>query len=184
MGTIKSFRDLDAWRVGMDLVLMAYERAKLLPATERFELAAQMHRAAVSVPSNVAEGQSVGAAGRYLFHVRVALGSVGELVTHFEVAERLHYLSPETIHAVEAQLERQVSCFTELARSIRQKRFVTVTAWLALLAGFELWLLLGPFGLPVGREFRLGVGVHDVLALPLAALDYVLAWIHVDVLAH
>ena len=53
MGTIKSFKDLDAWRVGMDLVLMAYERAKLLPATERFELAAQMRRAAVSVPSNV-----------------------------------------------------------------------------------------------------------------------------------
>jgi four helix bundle protein len=180
MGTIKSFRDLDAWRVGMDLVLMAYERAKLLPATERFELAAQMRRAAVSVPSNVAEGQSVGTAGRYLFHVRVALGSVGELVTHFELAKRLHYLSPETIHEVEAQLERTGQLLHGLARSIRLKRFATVTAWLALLAGFELW----PFGLPVGREFRLGVGVHDVLALPLAAVDFVLAWIHVDVLAH
>ena len=180
MGTIKSFRDLDAWRVGMDLVVLAYERAKLLPATERFELAAQMRRAAVSVPSNVAEGQSVGTAGRYLFHVRVALGSVGELVTHFELAKRLQYLSPGTTRDVEAQLERTGQLLHGLARSIRKRRAVTVTVWLALLAGLEL----GRTVLPDTGDFRLLNNVYDVLALPLATFDFVVSRIHVDVLAH
>jgi four helix bundle protein len=53
---IRSFRDLDAWKVGMELALLSYSFAKRLPSTERFELAAQIRRAAVSVPSNVAEG--------------------------------------------------------------------------------------------------------------------------------
>jgi four helix bundle protein len=64
----------------MSLAVVVYGVAKQLPATERFELAAQMRRAAVSVPSNVAEGQATGPGGRYRHHVRIALGSWAELV--------------------------------------------------------------------------------------------------------
>jgi four helix bundle protein len=56
MGEIVSFRDLDAWKVAMDLVVAIYSLAAKLPATERFELSAQIRRAAVSIPSNIAEG--------------------------------------------------------------------------------------------------------------------------------
>ena len=87
MAEIQSFRDLDAWKASMKLALEAYEVAKLLPATERFELSAQIRRAAISVPSNVAEGQANGPGRRYRYHVRIALGSWAELVTHLELVE-------------------------------------------------------------------------------------------------
>ena len=78
MSQIVSFRDLDAWKAAMDLVMAAYDVAHQLPTTERFELAAQIRRAAVSIPSNIAEGQATGPGGRYRHHVRIALGSLAE----------------------------------------------------------------------------------------------------------
>ena len=63
MAEIKSFRDLDAWQAGITLTLTAYALVKNLPDSERFGLISQMRRAAVSVPSNVAEGQATGPGG-------------------------------------------------------------------------------------------------------------------------
>lgn len=63
MAVIRSFRDLDAWRVAMDLVVLVYSQAGRLPSTERFELSAQMRRAAVSVPSNAVGGQTTALSG-------------------------------------------------------------------------------------------------------------------------
>ena len=54
MATVRDVRDLEVWQVAMELVLAVYALAKQLPASERFELASQMRRAAVSVPSNIA----------------------------------------------------------------------------------------------------------------------------------
>ena len=71
---IRSFRDLDAWNVAMALAVNCYRVAKRLPAEERFELSAQIRRAAVSVPSNVAEGHASGSDGLFSRHVRISLG--------------------------------------------------------------------------------------------------------------
>jgi four helix bundle protein len=140
MGIIKSFRDLDAWRAAMDLAVLAHGKAKHLPASERFELASQIRRAAVSIPANVAEGQSIGRWGRYLFHVRVALGSLGELATHFELARRLEYFTTDENSDLEKQLERSAKLLHGLARSIRQKQIGTAAVGFAFLAG----LAMGP----------------------------------------
>jgi four helix bundle protein len=86
----------------MSLAVVVYGVAKQLPATERFELAAQMRRAAVSVPSNVAEEQANGPGGRYRHHVRIALGSWAELVTHVELVKSLRLLAPEFLAEFEA----------------------------------------------------------------------------------
>ena len=80
MAVIQSFRDLEAWQAAMDLSVGVYSVSMRLPPEERFGLMSQMRRASVSVPSNVAEGQSHGKDGRYIEHVRVALGSVGRVV--------------------------------------------------------------------------------------------------------
>ena len=83
---IRSFRDLDAWTAAMDLACAAYDIAERLPPTERFELASQIRRAAVSIPSNIAEGHACGLRNRYRNHVRIAAGSLGELATQVEIA--------------------------------------------------------------------------------------------------
>jgi len=94
MPEIQSFRDLDAWHAAMDLSVMVYDASTRFPSDERFGLMSQVRRASVSVPSNIAEGQSFGTDGRYMHHVRIALGSIGELSTELEIAVRLKYVRP------------------------------------------------------------------------------------------
>jgi four helix bundle protein len=106
----------------MDLTIAAYGVAKQLPATERFELAAQMRRAAVSIPSNVAEGQASGPGGRYRYHVRVALGSWAEIVTHVELVKSLRLLAPDLLSEFQAQLDRTGKLLYGLDRSLRRKQ--------------------------------------------------------------
>jgi four helix bundle protein len=121
MSPIVSYRDLEAWKSGMELLLSIYDLASRLPPIERFELSSQMRRAAVSVPSNVAEGQAYGPGRRYLHHVRVALGSLAELDTHLDAIRRIKYLPEDRLqkslqlvaqtgrllHGLERSLERQ-----------------------------------------------------------------------------
>jgi four helix bundle protein len=119
MTEIRSFRDLDAWKASMKLALEAYSVAKQLPSTERFELSAQIRRAAVSVPSNVAEGQANGFGRRYRYHVRIALGSWAELVTHLELVKLLKLLGPASLLEFEAQLEKTGQLLHGLHRSLK-----------------------------------------------------------------
>ncbi len=122
MAVIQSFRDLEAWQAAMDLSVRVYSVSMSLPPEERFGLTSQMRRASVSVPSNVAEGQSHGKNGRYLEHVRVAIGSLGELSTELELARRLKFLSSADLLEVERQLVTTRRLLFGLLRSLRKKR--------------------------------------------------------------
>ena len=118
--TIRSFRDLRVWNGAMDLVLATYRLVAKLPAAERFELGAQLRRAAVSVPSNIAEGHAGGPRGRYLNHVRIAIGSLAELDTQLEIARRLGFLTEDDLVPARGQLARTGQLLHSLARSLRQ----------------------------------------------------------------
>ena len=136
---IKSYRDLDAWQVAMSLTELTYSAVKSLPPTERFELNPQMRRAAVSVPSNIAEGQASGADGLYIRHLRIACGSLGELSTQVEIARRLSLLPLTQVSGLEEHLARTGQVLHGLLRSRLQKRRVNVSS--AFLAGLCLWFL-------------------------------------------
>jgi four helix bundle protein len=86
---VKSFHDLKVWQFSMELAAEIYNLAQLLPSDERFGLALQLRRAAVSIPSNIAEGAGYGAGRRNIHHVRIALGSDLELQTQLMLVERL-----------------------------------------------------------------------------------------------
>jgi len=90
---IKSFRDLRVWQLGMDLAVEAYRLTGSFPKHEAFGLGAQMQRAAVSVPSNIAEGHAREHRKEYLHHLSVAQASLAEMETHAELAARLGYCS-------------------------------------------------------------------------------------------
>ena len=78
----------------MDLVVDTYRATEHFPSSERYGLTGQMRRAALSVPANIAKGNSRCSRPAYLNHVNVALGSTGELRTLLEIASRLGYLTP------------------------------------------------------------------------------------------
>ena len=98
---VRSFRDLKIWQRAMDLVPQVYMIAQLLPSHERFGLMDQIRRAAVSVPSNIAEGQARRHTKEFIQHLSIARGSLAELQTLLLVAERLQYLNRETIAPIE-----------------------------------------------------------------------------------
>jgi len=91
----KSYRDLVAWQKAMDLVTAIYRITASFPREEIYGLTSQMRRAAVSVPSNIAEGQGRHGAAEFRHFLRQASGSLTELETQVMIAERLCYISPE-----------------------------------------------------------------------------------------
>ena len=93
----KTHRDLIAWQAGMKLLVEAYRVARELPDVERYGLAAQLRRAAVSIPANIAEGFGRSTRGDYLRHLAIASGSLRELQTHLEAIVLLRYLPEDEI---------------------------------------------------------------------------------------
>lgn len=91
---VRSFRDLLVWQQAMGLADAVYTATAGFPRNEMFGLTAQIQRAAVSIPSNIAEGRAIGG-GRYRHHLRIAMGSEAELQTQIEIALRRAYLAPD-----------------------------------------------------------------------------------------
>ena len=92
MAQIHSFRDLDVWQLGMDLVDAVLKATRELPRIE-FDLRRPINRAVISIPSNVAEGwKRKRRRGAYQNHVSIAMGSHAELETQLEVCFRNGYL--------------------------------------------------------------------------------------------
>jgi four helix bundle protein len=106
MGEIKTFRDLHAWQVGMDTMVLTYELTTDFPSDERFGLTSQIRRAAMSVPSNVAEGQAVKMPRWSLRHVTTAIGSATELETQLEAGIRLRFISRERAQPLADSIDR------------------------------------------------------------------------------
>ncbi len=90
-----NYSDLLVWQKAMDFVTGIYRITELFPVEERFGLSTQMRRAAVSVPSNIAEGHGRKLTGAYLNHLSIACGSLMELETQIQIALRLNFVGAD-----------------------------------------------------------------------------------------
>ena len=108
---VMSFRDLRVWQLAMDLVEEVYRLTRSFPRHEVYGLASQMQRAAVSIPSNIAEGHTREHRKEYLFHISTAQASLAELQTDLEIAMRLKYCLPDRANPM---LERSASLSKQL----------------------------------------------------------------------
>jgi four helix bundle protein len=88
-----TFEDLQAWRLGMNLVVEIYRQTQSWPKTELYSLTAQIRRASASIPSNIAEGKGRSSDKELLKFLDYARGSVHEVQTQIMIACRLDYLS-------------------------------------------------------------------------------------------
>src|SRR5690606_10442061 len=88
-GRVSSYRDLQVWRRALDLAEAIYEATAHWPREERFGLVSQIRRAAVSVPSNIAEGAARRSTGEFLQFIGMARGSLAETDTQLLLAQRL-----------------------------------------------------------------------------------------------
>ncbi len=87
---MKSHKDLTVWQKSMDLVELVYKITGKLPKSETFGLSSQMQRAAIAIPSNIAEGAKRGHKLEYIQFLRVANGSAAELETQLILTEKLY----------------------------------------------------------------------------------------------
>ena len=97
---VRSYRDLQVWRKAMDLVDQVYRVTGAFPSEERYGLASQLQRAAVSVPANIAEGHATGHTKQYLRHLSIALGSLAEVETLLLIAQRRSYMAEAKLHVL------------------------------------------------------------------------------------
>lgn len=88
----KTHKDLEIWRNGIELVVHVYQATRTFPKDEEYGLKSQMRRAAVSYPSNIAEGAARASRREYTQFLHISLASLSELETQVIIAERLGYL--------------------------------------------------------------------------------------------
>ena len=92
---MKTHKDLDVWQRGIQLVLDVYTITKGFPKEDIYSLVSQMRRAAVSIPSNIAEGAARKYDKEFVQFLYIAIGSLSELETQIIIGEKLNYISPE-----------------------------------------------------------------------------------------
>ncbi len=108
---VRNYRDLIAWQKAMDMVELVYRATKLFPKEELYGLTCQVRRAAVSVPSNIAEGQGRNNKKAFHYFLTVANGSLREVETQMSIAQRLGYVG-------ESQVKSLMALTTEIARIV------------------------------------------------------------------
>ncbi len=116
---ILSYRDLDVWKNAMDLVEMVYKSSSCFPKEEIYGLTVQLRRAAISVPSNIAEGFMRKNTREYIQFIHIAQGSLGELDTQIEIAKRLTYLNDTS--AIDMLIELIKKQLFGLLNALKQK---------------------------------------------------------------
>ena len=116
---IKSYKELDVWKKGIEIVDVVYKMTGTFPKEERYGLANQMQRAAVSIASNIAEGFARQHTKEYQQFCYIALGSCAELETQLIIAQRRNYVSSEAFSELEDYLDHESRMLMNLIKSLR-----------------------------------------------------------------
>jgi four helix bundle protein len=118
---IESYRDLLAWQKAMNLVENVYALTKRLPDAERFGLTAQLRRAAVSIPSTLAEGHARASTREFSRYVSIARGSLAEVETQLLIAQRLGYVDAGATAPLLSDCDEQSRMLRGLKKSLDNK---------------------------------------------------------------
>jgi four helix bundle protein len=118
--TIKSYRDLRVWQEGMTLAEFSYRLTRAFPREEMFGLAAQIRRAAASIPANIAEGHGRENTQSFIQYLRIAQGSLKELETHLQLSVRVGLIKSDEIIGPMQQCEALGKMVRLLIRSLQE----------------------------------------------------------------
>ncbi|MFA5129303.1 MAG: four helix bundle protein [Patescibacteria group bacterium] len=115
---IQSHKDLQAWQYGYQLAKEVYILTKSFPSDERFGIISQLRRAAISVPSNIAEGYHRGSRNEYKQFCRIAYGSASEVETQLALAKDLGMAPNDAFQNVESTVLSTLKLLNSLCRSL------------------------------------------------------------------
>ncbi|MCL6448839.1 MAG: four helix bundle protein [Armatimonadetes bacterium] len=118
---MESYKELAVWQKAIELVTDIYEVTKSFPQEERYGLIAQIQRAAISVPANIAEGWGRGSTKEYLQYLRVSRGSLAELETHLIISYKLDFISTGALHKLQKDIDTIGRMTNNLIKSLQRK---------------------------------------------------------------
>jgi len=112
---------LDVWKKSIDFVVALYKATETFPKDEKFGLTAQLRRAAVSIPANIAEGAARRTGKEFSYFLSNSQGSASEVETELLIAHRLHYVSDQTFRTLLSALNEIGRMLTGLAHHVQQR---------------------------------------------------------------
>lgn len=121
MSSNKPHRNLKAWQKGIDLVIAIYEVTRKFPSEEIYGLTSQLRRAAVSAPSNIAEGAADRTIDQFTNFLSNSIGSLNEIDTHLYIGLLLGYLSDNEYNRIYKLLDECLALTYGLKKSLRGK---------------------------------------------------------------
>jgi len=119
---VHDYRDLIVWQKSVDLTHHVYELVRRFPAEERYALSSQMRRAAISVASNIAEGNAFFHRAQYIRYLGLARGSLFELGTQIEIAARLTFIEPTDASTILVEIDSISRMLQRLSQRLRESR--------------------------------------------------------------
>jgi four helix bundle protein len=117
----RSYQDLEAWKAAIELVKEIYRVTAKFPPSEIYGLTGQIRRVAVSIPSNIAEGQGRNSSKEFRQFLSVSLGSLAELETQLIIAKEINYLGKEELNPLLLTLDHIRKMVRALSNSLSLK---------------------------------------------------------------
>lgn len=117
MSDSKCHEDLEIWKLSLNLVKETYELTDKFPEKEIFVLTSQMRRAAISIPSNIAEGAARYSKKEFANFLNIALGSLSELETQYIISNQIHHLND--ISEIKIKIKRIRIMISSLIKKLR-----------------------------------------------------------------
>jgi len=117
--SVESYRDLEVWQRGIVLVERVYEATDGFPDREQYELTSQVRRAAVAIPSNIAEGWGYSSRDQYVYYLEQARSSLLEVETQLIIAERLSYITEDMRNDLLRETTTESKMLLSLMRSLQ-----------------------------------------------------------------
>ncbi len=118
---IQSYRELEVWRLAIDLADKVYDVTENFPKQEIYGLTSQIRRAAVSIPSNIAEGSARSGTKELLYFLNIARGSVAELETQLILSEKRRYIDNSQIEKLFLITDSIGKMLTKLYKTLERK---------------------------------------------------------------
>ncbi len=116
---MRDFRKLDIWKNGIELVKQVYQLSNMLPSEEKFGLRSQITRAAVSVPSNIAEGCSRNSEVEFKRFLEIAMGSLFEVETQLIITQELKYIKSKELEIIFSLIQKEAKMINSLINKIK-----------------------------------------------------------------
>ena len=127
MNKINSYKELLVWQNAMELVILVYDLTKTFPDSEKFGLVNQMTRAAVSIPTNIAEGWGRASRKSYIQFLRISRGSIMELETLLELSNKLGFVEEGIMNSILDKIETTSKLLQGLIKKLEEKELQQTT---------------------------------------------------------